>query len=34
VEKSIRKKKLLGGNVSAELKNHLMSTLVDSAQGM
>ena len=34
VEKSIHKKKLLGGNVPAELKKHLMRTLVDNAQGM
>jgi hypothetical protein len=34
VEKSIRKKKLLGGKVPAELKQHLKSTLVDNAHGM
>jgi hypothetical protein len=34
VEKSIRKKRLLGGSVSPELKMHLTSSLVESAQGM
>lgn len=34
VEEAISKKKLLGGEVSAELKEHVIQTLVTGAQGM